>query len=727
MQIRFFVHLFAAELNILPQEYPRMLTDSLRPLRIGLLFSTTGTTSIVEEGQLQACLLAIDEINSRSKVRFKAVIEDIKSNPQVAAEKADQLLRKEKVDLLVGCWTSACRKAVLPVLDETGALLLYPTNYEGQESHPQVFYLGAVPNQQVESTLSWVVGNLASRFILLGSDYIYPRSANQQVRQWVERIDPKMIVLEKYFPLGCADFGNLLEEMRPLLNSGAPTVIFSNLVGSSVADFYSQYQQAAFKSPIISPITSEREIEAMGPAAAAGHCCTSGYFQSLDNAENHNFVGNCCRRFGETTVNGSMEFAYNAIRLLEMSVDEKLLQIPDFTERSRELQRRLQHLSIDAPQGKLIVDPQNQHLWLWSRIGRVRENGSIEIVWSSPGPIPPRPFSEATELAPRAITIETRHDSFAKFVGNNPLFHEKIRIGRITARTSSNVLIRGEQGSGKRLFARAIHQSSALAAKPFVELNCADIPSSQLKEELFGKRGQDTQPGRLEQANGGILLLNEVAGLPLALQHQLLTFLQDGQFQRPGEEQLRPLEVRIIATTSRDLLQEIAFNGTFLSDLYNHINVFSLQLPALRERNEDIPLLAAHYLRTINKKNRASKSLAANALTAICNHSWPGNIRELITVLERAFYLSLDETTIQLNHLPPAIVQACSKPQTAGLADTEVTSAKQDSEKLKLEAAIRTANYNMSLAAKALGMSRSTLYRKIDKHRIKLKAEILSS
>lgn len=702
-----------------------MQKTDVRPFRIGLIFSTTGTTSIIEEGQLQASLLAIDEANQHGGVRFKAVIEDIQSNPQTAAEKAYKLLTKDKVDLLVGCWTSACRKAVLPILDETGGLLLYPTNYEGQETHPNVFYLGAVPNQQVESTLSWVVGHLASRFILLGSDYVYPRSANQQVRQWVERIDPKMIVLEKYFPLGCSDFGNCLKEMEPLLQSETPTVIFSNLVGSSVADFYRQYRAVGFSSPIISPITSERELEAMGPEAAAGHYCTAGYFQALDNAENHAFVSNYCQKFGETRVSGSMEFSYNAIRFLEQVVDSSLLNIDDVQQRTQELRRRLQHLDLDAPQGRMIVDPQTQHLWLWSRIGRVRENGTIEIVWSSPGPIPPRPFSETSVPAEPPAAIDSPCDAFDPIASHNSSFQEKIRIGRITARTRSNVLICGERGTGKKLFARAIHQSGALAPKPFVEIHCLEHSAETLERVLFGSR-DGVEPGSLTRVNGGTLVLNEVAGLPLSLQQKLLAILQDGQYQRPGEDQPRPLEVRILATTSRDLLQEIAFNGTFLNDLYDHLNVFKLDLPPLRERPEDISLLISQHLKEINSKNQADKSLSTDTLSALCSYSWPGNVRELINVLERAFYLSLDETIIQPKHLPEALATCNAEPAFGQPAESSTTE-KKSREKHAIQEAIRTADYNMSQAAKALNMSRSSLYRKIERYGIKLKSDIVSS
>ena len=702
-----------------------MKDNNSRPVKIGLIFSTTGTTSIVEEGQLQTCLLGIDEVNNRGDIRFKAIIEDIQSNPQVAAEKAHKLLTRDNVDLLVGCWTSACRKAVLPVLEETGGLLLYPNNYEGLESHPQVFYLGAVPNQQVESILSWVVANLASRFILLGSDYIYPRSANQQVRQWVERIDPEMIIHEQYFPLGHSDFGNFLSESSPLLIDDKPVVIVSNLVGSSVVDFYRQYHQAGFTAPIISPITSEREIAEIGAEAASSHYCTSGYFQALNSAENQRFIRSYYSRFGETTINGAMEFAYDAIRLLEQTYDQQLLDIADTQERNQLLRERLKHQSLEAPQGKIIVDPQNQHLWLWSRIGKIKPNGTIDVVWESAGPIPPHPFSDSQiPLSPQQPK-NSRLDPFGKILGRSSELLEKIRVAEVASKTRSNVLLEGEKGCGKGLFAKAIHQGSNLAGEPFIEQTCDGYSEEELQIQLFGDP-TGKSPGALELANRGTLLLKNICELPITIQQKLLDALQNGQFQRNGEDHLRPLDIRIISTTTRDLLQEIAFNGTFLSALFNHLAVFTIALPSLREYADDIPELCSHFLRQLNQKNSTRKQLAAETVTALLRHSWPGNIQELIITLERAFYLSLDHDIIRPGHLPPALTNALAAPrsqvlrQPASNIDETV-----NSELARIEQAIRVADYNMSLAAKQLGISRSTLYRKIDKLKIKLKAEIV--
>jgi DNA-binding NtrC family response regulator/ABC-type branched-subunit amino acid transport system substrate-binding protein len=693
-----------------------------RSVNIGLIFSTSGTTSIVEEGQLQAGLLAIDESNRRGRLHFKAVIEDIKSNPQVTAEKAHKLLQKDRVDLLVGCWTSACRKAVLPVLEETGGLLLYPNNYEGQEAHPQVFYLGAVPNQQVETILSWVVGNLASRFILLGSDYIYPRSANQQVRHWVERIDPQMIALERYFPLGHSDFGNCIDELRPLLSDGTPTVIFSNLVGSSVVDFYRQYHQAHFSAPIISPITSEREIAAMGTEAACHHYCTSSYFQSLNNAKNQRFVNNYATLFGETTVNGAMEFAYNAIHLLEQAYDEKLLRIDDIASRNQTLCERLRHISLDAPQGKIIVDHQNQHMWLWSRIGKVRANGHIDIVWSSPGPIPPSPFSQVNSNPDEFNDNTAIYTAFNRIVGTSPLLQDKIRIAMIAAKTQSNVLISGESGVGKGLFARSIHEGSSLANRTCIEVNCRQNPKA-LEQELFGDSTQ--QNGALNHANQGTLLLKDICEMSLACQQRLLDTLQTGSTQ-VGKNQQRPLQLRIIATTCRDLPQEIAYNGTFNSTLYEHLAVFNLPLPALREHAEDIPALATQILDRLNLKNNSNKQLASTTLIALQSYSWPGNIRELINSLNQAYYLSLEQKIIHPQHLPKQIIENLAHRIGVSATTDCLNNQKNKGEKEKLEEAFQRAGYNMSRAAKQLGISRSTLYRKIEKYGIPLKSEIIT-
>jgi sigma-54 dependent transcriptional regulator, acetoin dehydrogenase operon transcriptional activator AcoR len=231
--------------------------------KIGLLFSLSGTISIVGEGQLQAALLAIDEVNNTTDLIFEPLIRDAKSDPRKAAREAYSLFNDSQIDALVGCYMSSERNSLIPVLNESGGLLLYPTLYEGEQVHPNIFYLGAVPNQQVEPLLSWAIENLSSNFVLVGSDYIYPRSTNRQVRQWVENAGGN-ICNETYFPLGCTEFDSFFQELRSLCNMWPSLTVFSTIVGTSAVSFYKEYRRNKMPFTIISPITSEREIHSMG-------------------------------------------------------------------------------------------------------------------------------------------------------------------------------------------------------------------------------------------------------------------------------------------------------------------------------------------------------------------------------------------------------------------------------------------------------------------------------
>jgi DNA-binding NtrC family response regulator len=320
-----------------------------------------------------------------------------------------------------------------------------------------------------------------------------------------------------------------------------------------------------------------------------------------------------------------------------------------------------------------------------------------------------------------------RYDPFSHILGNNSLLKEAIRIAKIAAKTQSNVLIEGESGCGKRQFAEAIQQGSLIAGEPFVEQDCR-LPEEELTEQLFGN-SERQQGGNLERANQSTLLLLHIGEMPLKIQQRLVKVLQEGQFHCAGENRLRPLQVRIIATTSRDLPQEIAFNGTFLSSLYDHLATFNLQLPALREHLEDIPLLAAHTLDSMNRKNATDKKLAAELLDAFAYYSWPGNVRELINVMERAYYLSLEQNILSSKDLPEEILRSYREKgigQSRQSTEEITKRIECNDEKAKIEKAIRLTDYNMTLAAKELGIARSTLYRKIERFGIKLKAEIVS-
>jgi ABC-type branched-subunit amino acid transport system substrate-binding protein len=439
--------------------------------KIGLLFSLSGTISIVGEGQLQAALLAIQEINKKTGLKFESVIRDAKSDPHVAAREAYSLFKDSTIDALIGCYMSSVRNKIIPVLNETGGLLLYPTVYEGEQVHPSIFYLGAIPNQQVEPLLSWAINNSSSNFVLVGSDYVYPHATNRQVRQWVENAGGS-VCLETYFPLGCSKFGDFFQKIENLSKVCSTFVVFSTIVGTSIVSFYKEYKRQKIPFSIISPITSEREIQNIGKEASRGHICSSAYFQTLDNEVNKRFVNAFKEHFGKLPINREMAASYDAVHMLA-SAFSRASSVPWGQNKTEKVRMALKDLSFQGIQGKVRMDPNTQHLWQWSRIGRVNSEGKIKSFWESPGPVPPKIVDRRVGLTiPNNSDLKSDCD-FRSLVGANKKLLECIHLAKIAARTPSNVLITGETGTGKELIARAIHAASPRKNHPFVPVNCA--------------------------------------------------------------------------------------------------------------------------------------------------------------------------------------------------------------------------------------------------------------
>jgi transcriptional regulator with GAF, ATPase, and Fis domain len=252
---------------------------------------------------------------------------------------------------------------------------------------------------------------------------------------------------------------------------------------------------------------------------------------------------------------------------------------------------------------------------------------------------------ERLEIVPRALPMP-----LPEMVGESPLMLELARLVRLVAPRTSTVLIEGETGTGKELVARAVHQLSTRSNKPFVVLNCAAIPETLLEAELFGHtRGAFTgavqsRTGRIEAAHGGTLFLDEIGEMPLALQTKVLRFLESGELQRVGDNELIRVEVRVIAATHEPLQQRVDEHA-FRLDLYHRLAVFPVAVPALRERMEDVLPLAAHLLGKLGKELPV-KRLSAGAAARLMEHDWPGNVRELAHVLERATILAEDRREI---------------------------------------------------------------------------------
>lgn len=318
-----------------------------------------------------------------------------------------------------------------------------------------------------------------------------------------------------------------------------------------------------------------------------------------------------------------------------------------------------------------------------------------------------------------SMVEELRKELDARFqvgdmVSRSPLMQKIFRILPQVAESDSTVLIQGETGTGKELVARAIHGLSPRSEKPFVPINCAALPDTLLESELFGyKAGAFTdarkdKPGHFSMAKGGSIFLDEIGEVSAAFQVRLLRVLQDQTFRPLGATQDEKADVRIISATNKDL-QESVKNGSYREDLYYRINVVCLDLPPLRERREDIPLLVDHFINKINLlRGKSVKGASQETLALLMLYDFPGNIRELENIIEHAFVLC-PEGQIEPHCLPDTLIGPIIHTPTKGSMDAAVKSMEA---KAILQALERN-NYNRLAAAQDLGMHKSTLFRKI--------------
>lgn len=321
----------------------------------------------------------------------------------------------------------------------------------------------------------------------------------------------------------------------------------------------------------------------------------------------------------------------------------------------------------------------------------------------------------------RLRELINRERPVSKLIGTSAVMRDVYRVIERVAPTDKSVLIQGESGTGKELVARAIQERSARADRPFVTINCAALPESLVESELFGhEKGAFTgatarKNGLFEVADGGTLFVDEIGELPPALQPKLLRVLEDGSLRRVGSHQERRVNVRVIAATNRDLLKEVEA-GRFREDLYYRINVMSLQLPPLRERHGDLPLLIDHFL-------EAGWELTPEAREALGAYDWPGNIRQLMNTLDRASVMA-DHQRITIEDLPREIVRI-HRPQNGVPAqvNSAVASAPVDLasiERTHILHVLQQERGNKARAARVLGIHRRKLYRLLDRYDIEV-------
>ena len=316
--------------------------------------------------------------------------------------------------------------------------------------------------------------------------------------------------------------------------------------------------------------------------------------------------------------------------------------------------------------------------------------------------------------------LRTRIEHTAEFsgiIGKDPQMQNIYRLIEDIAPTDATVLIQGESGTGKELVARAIHRQSPRKDKPFIVINCSAYPATLLESELFGhEQGAFTgairqKAGRFEQADGGTVFLDEIGEIAPSAQIKLLRVLQSQKFERIGGEKTLAVNVRVLAATNKDLIQEVK-KGSFREDLFYRLNVIPIQLPPLRKRRNDIPLLARYFLRRFAvEQNKEIQDFSSEAMRLLLDYSWPGNVRELENSIEHTAVLA-KRSTVEISDLPSAIRDVASS------VSSEAPGTILENEKKLLQEVLEECGWNKKKAALQLGISRSTLYEKLKKYQI---------
>ncbi|WP_414563264.1 MULTISPECIES: urea ABC transporter substrate-binding protein [unclassified Anabaena] len=360
-------------------------------IKVGILHSLSGTMAISERSVVDAERLAIKEINTAGGVlgkQIEAITEDGASNWDTFREKATKLIDQDQTAVIFGCWTSASRKNVKPVFESKDHMLWYPVQYEGQECSKNIFYTGAAPNQQIEPSVDWMLKNKGKEFFLVGSDYVFPRTANTIIKAQLEALGGKTVG-EDYLPLGNVEVTPIISKIRQNLPNGG--VIYNTLNGDSNVAFFKQLRGAGLtpdKYPSMSVSIAEEEVKAIGVEYLQGHYAAWNYFQTVDTPANKKFVEAFKNEYGaERVINDPMEAGYIAVYLWKQAVEKAGTTDLD------KVRAAAYGQTIDAPEGKVTMGA-NHHISKIVRIGQVRGDGLFDIVYATPAPVEPVPWNQ---------------------------------------------------------------------------------------------------------------------------------------------------------------------------------------------------------------------------------------------------------------------------------------------------------------------------------------------
>ncbi|MFD6031777.1 urea ABC transporter substrate-binding protein [Cellulosimicrobium funkei] len=364
-------------------------------VKIGFLNSLSGTMAISEQTVADSLALAAEEINADGGVlgkQLEIVQEDGQSEPTVFAEKAEKLITSDCVAAVFGGWTSASRKAMLPVFEAQDSLLFYPVQYEGLESSPNIFYTGATTNQQIVPALDYLKEQGVTSIFLVGSDYVFPRTANKIINAYAEAHGIEVLG-EEYAPLGHTDFSTIVNKVR----SAGADAVFNTLNGDSNVAFFKEYKNAGLgpdTMPVVSVSIAEEEVGGVGIENVEGQLTAWNYYQTIDSPENTTFVEAFQTKYGADRVTSDpMEAAYTSLYLWKGMVEKaESFDVAD-------VQEAADGVTFDAPEGSVTVDGDNHHVAKTALIGKIGPDGLIYTEWSSGEPIEPDPYLEGYDWA----------------------------------------------------------------------------------------------------------------------------------------------------------------------------------------------------------------------------------------------------------------------------------------------------------------------------------------
>ncbi|MDI1261447.1 urea ABC transporter substrate-binding protein [Aquabacterium sp.] len=383
------------------------LAHAADTIKVGVLHSLSGTMAISETVLKDVALMAIDEINAKGGLlgkKLEPVVVDPASNWPLFAEKAKQLISQDKVAVTFGCWTSVSRKSVLPVFKELNSVLFYPVQYEGEELEKNVFYTGAAPNQQAIPAVEYLMskdGGSAKRFVLLGTDYVYPRTTNKILRAFLKSKGVKdEDIMEEYTPFGHSDYQTIIANIKKFAAGGKKTAVVSTINGDSNVPFYKELGNQGLKAsdvPVVAFSVGEEELRGVDTKPLVGHLAAWNYFMSIKNPTNAEFIKkwsayakakNIAGHKDRPLTNDPMEATYIGINMWAQAVKKAGSTDTD------KVIAAMAGQTFKAPGGfTSTMDAKNHHLHKPVFIGEIKADGQFKVVWKTPGPVKAQPWS----------------------------------------------------------------------------------------------------------------------------------------------------------------------------------------------------------------------------------------------------------------------------------------------------------------------------------------------